>query len=478
MKLASYVLALSTCFFFCAKCFAIDSKTNKGTAPKNMKADEQKLAGIWSGQLTLPNSLNMPLVFRFTQKDGNYSGELESPSQSKERMAFDSVVIEKDGTIRAKLAKLLAEFTGHLDMNGTVLKGSWAQNGSSLPVSFKSVSEYVPLKHSQEPVAPFPYLTEELTFKSGDHQMAGTLTLPKASTKPAAVILIHGSGPHDRDENIFGHKPFLLIADQLSRNGIAVLRYDKRGCKKSTGDYAKSTSADFADDAVAAIDYLRSRSDIDGTRIGLIGHSEGGVVAPMVANRKPDEVKFVVLLAGTAFDGEHILIEQVKKLQSGSPAEAEKANLIARRTYEIIKKEPNNELAIEKIIAMRKESGMDDSKHPAELKRDLAGLTGPWYRFFISFDPAVELSKLKCPVLALNGEKDIQVLPDENLARIQECLKKAGNESVRIEKIPNTNHLFQTCKTGMPSEYSNIDETMSPAVLTLVTEWITKQVSK
>ncbi len=452
----------------------ISSKAPNKVVKKAMKATPHNIVGTWSGTLVLPNSLTMPLVFRFAELKGVYSGSLESPSQSSQQIDFDSVGQDENGNIHAKIAKLLAEFSGHLEEDGKVLKGTWTQNGQSMPASFKSVGEYSAKKHAQEPIPPFPYSSEDISFKSGDHQISGTITFPRGASNSPAIVLIHGSGPHDRDENILGHKPFLVLADHLTKNGIAVLRYDKRGCKKSTGNYSSATSADFADDAVAAVEFLKTRSEIDQKHIGLLGHSEGGVIAPMVANRMPNDISFVVLMAGSALTGEKILLGQVRAL-SANPTDATKELTLASKTYEILKAEPNNDKAMDKILLMRKEIGKDDSKNLADVKRDLAALTSPWYRYFISYDPSVELSKLKSPVLAINGDKDKQVLADENLARIKECLQSAGNTKVRIEKIPNTNHLMQTCATGMPQEYSATDETISPAVLKLISDWIKAQ---
>lgn len=453
------------------------------------KTDPQSIMGDWNGVLELGAGMTMPLVFRFKQAEQNaLSGTMESPSQSTKQIEFDHVTVSNDGDVSAKIEKLSAEFKGRFNKETGKLAGSWMQRGASISLSMAR-GAYAAPQRPQEPKPPFPYQSQNITFKNGDITLEGTLTLPENDSSKKgfpSVILLHGSGPHDRDETIFNHKPFLVIADHLTRNGIAVLRYDKRGCVKSTGTYKASNSADFASDGIAAINYLKSRPEIDPKRIGLIGHSEGGVLAPMIGAKNPDDVRFMILLAGSAINGEKILLSQIRDLGGGvSTPESTKKDLeLASKTYAIIKAEPDNEKAQAKIMQMRKDMGVDkeiaDAAERKErddnVKVSIEMITGPWYRFFLTYEPSTDLSKVKCPVLAINGDKDVQVAADENLPVIKASLESGGNKNIRIEKLSNINHLMQTSATGQPNEYSKIEETVSPKVLQIITDWINETI--
>jgi len=296
--------------------------------------------------------------------------------------------------------------------------------------------------------------------------------------------MVSGSGPQNRDEEILGHKPFLVIADHLTRNGIALFRYDDRGVGKSKGNFNSATTYNFANDAEAAIEFLIKNNNIDTNNIGIIGHSEGGMIAPLIASRN-SFVKFIVLLAGPGVSGEEILL-----LQQGliSRAEGTKEDYIKqgynlnKQIYKLLKKENDNTKAANKI---RKLYDNFIKKADNEQKMMLAGekeaviqqITSDWFRNFLTFDPSKYLIKTKCAVLALNGDKDLQVPADINLNAIEKYLKKAGNNNFEIKKYPNLNHLFQTSNTGALSEYGKIEETFSPLVLDDITLWI-KRVTK
>ena len=455
-----------------------------GAAEKTIIESTASIAGDWNGKLEIGAGMTMPLVFHFKQTESNsYVGSMKSPSQSTKLIDFDQVVISGD-EITAQIEKIDALFKGRLNKQTGTLTGTWAQRGSSIPLTMARGAYSAP-QRPQEPKAPFPYKTQNIDFKNRDITLAGTLTIPETNATGKAfpcAILLHGSGPHDRDETIFGHKPFLVLADYLTRNGIAVLRYDKRGCAKSTGNYKAATSADFANDGIAAINYLKTCPTIDPKRIGLIGHSEGGVLAPMIGAKEPDDVRFMVLLAASAINGEKILLSQIRDLGDGisTPASTKKDLELATKTYAIIKAEPDNEKAFQKIMAMRKEMGVDKEitdeterkERDSNIKVSIDMVTGPWYRFFLTHEPENDLSKVKCSVLAINGDKDLQVAADENLPVIKKALEAGGNKNIKIEKVPNINHLMQTSSTGHPNEYSKIEETISPKILKLITDWI------
>ncbi|HKK43231.1 MAG TPA: alpha/beta fold hydrolase, partial [Bacteroidales bacterium] len=312
-------------------------------------------------------------------------------------------------------------------------------------------------------------------------KLAGTLTVPEGKGPFPAVILITGSGPQNRNEELLGHKPFLVIADYLTRHGIVVLRYDDRGVGKSQGNYSNATSADLATDAEAAWEYLERQPLINHSRIGLIGHSEGGLIAPIVASEN-DSVAFIISLAGPGINGEKIILEQAQdigRLMGESEKKIREGTDINKKLYSILKKEKDNKLAEEKILATYREllgkqklSSEKTNKAVNELKATFGANTYTWFRYFITTNPAAFWKKVKCPVLALDGDKDLQVNAKQNLPAIKKALESSGNMKVETKMLPGLNHLFQHCKTGLPSEYTGIEETFSPEVLKIMAEWI------
>ena len=336
----------------------------------------------------------------------------------------------------------------------------------------------------QEPNIPYNYTSEDITFenpKANDIKLAGTLTLPKNVKQPAVAILISGSGPQNRNEEVFEHKPFLVLADYLTNNGIAVLRYDDRGIASSEGDFKTATSFDFATDVEAAINYLKSRSDIDPNKIGLIGHSEGGLIAPIVVSKNND-VAFIVLLAGSGVDGQEVLQSQSRKITKMMGATEETLDFnhtITSKAYEVIKKEKDVEKikkGIETSLSTYKEN-LGDSPYAAYINdaviNQLSGMaSNVWLTTFIRTSPEPYLSKTTCPVLAINGSKDVQVLAKLNLVGIESALKQANNKDVTIKELEGLNHLFQTAETGSAQEYAKIEETFSPTALVLIKDWI------
>lgn len=350
-------------------------------------------------------------------------------------------------------------------------------------------SEEPPL-NTREPKPPFPYKEQEVTFenRSLGVTLSGTLTMPFMHRPFPAVLLIAGSGPLDRDETFLGHKPFLVLADYLTRHGIAVLRMDKRGCGKSTGRYDLATSEDFASDVFAGIEYLKTRKEIRANQIGLIGHSEGGMIAPMVAAKSKD-IAFIVLMAGVSVKGEEILKEQtklLKHLEGASEKLIEEEILLLTQMFQVVKNEPDLEKADKLLreLCLKYARDFDTLKQEAkksagveidtEEYRDaqIRRLNTPWFRCFLNYDPTSFLKQVKVPVLALNGELDLQVLPEQNLPVIAKGLEEAGNTDYTIIKLPKINHLFQTCEIGSLEEYAKIEETISPGVLDIIAKWI------
>jgi pimeloyl-ACP methyl ester carboxylesterase len=329
-------------------------------------------------------------------------------------------------------------------------------------------------------VRPFPYREEEVTYRNEAAQirLAGTLTLPPGSGPFPAVLLITGSGAQDRDETIAGHKPFLLLSDTFTRRGLAVLRVDDRGVGGSDRGPLTATSQDFAGDVRGGVAYLRSRSEIDPARIGLLGHSEGGNIAVMVAADAP-EIAFIVMMAGAGISGDEILLLQAEalgRLQGASAAVVAWDRAIRERVYDLVKAESNGlpdearrRALIENSPAAPGDTGPSGQKLAATL---LQGASGSWFRHFLAYDPAPTISRVRCPVLAVIGDNDVQVPARENLPAIQAALKAGGNRDATVTNVPRLNHLFQTSVTGSPAEYATIEETIAPAALTLIADWI------
>nr|WP_295922656.1 alpha/beta hydrolase [uncultured Dyadobacter sp.] len=339
-------------------------------------------------------------------------------------------------------------------------------------------------QHPQEPSKPYPYYSEDIAFtnsKTGD-LLAGTLTLPGKVGMYPAVVLITGSGPQNRDEEVSGgHKPFLVLADHLTKQGIAVLRFDDRGVGKSTGDFATASSMDFADDVESAVEYLKTRKEIQRSKIGLIGHSEGGTIAPIVASRSKD-IDFITLLAAPGIRGDSIMLIQIgliAKTLGLSESEIALAKTISREAYEIVRNTENDNERNAKLATLAENAFQSFPKKlmPPNITKEqfvsqqVAAVTTPWWIFFLRHNPASSLAKVTCPVLALNGERDMQVTPKENLTAIGNSLKNV-NKRVTTKELPGLNHFFQECEECSPQEYAKLKQTFSPTALMEISTWI------
>jgi fermentation-respiration switch protein FrsA (DUF1100 family) len=301
-------------------------------------------------------------------------------------------------------------------------------------------------------------------------------------------VLITGSGPQNRDEEILGHRPFLVLSDYLTRQGIAVLRFDDRGVGGSTGNSSEATTEDFAGDVLAGVEYLKNRTEIDPNHIGLIGHSEGGLIAPIVAVQSSD-VAFIVMMAGPGLTGEEILYLQSDLIARAGGTNNEtiaRNEALMRSTFSVVKEEQDNTIAREEIrkllnnemANMSEEEKQHLGYSEANLDAQTQALLSPWMRFFLTYDPKPTLTKVKCPVLAINGEKDLQVPPEENLRAVENALKAGGNKDYTVKEMQGLNHLFQTAQTGSPTEYAKIEETISPAALEFIGNWILEHTQK
>ncbi|MFP5237088.1 MAG: alpha/beta hydrolase family protein [Acidobacteriota bacterium] len=428
--------------------------------------------GTWLGTLDL-GGMKLRVMFKITNTTDGLKGQMQSPDQGSGWMPVTSVT-RKDDVITIDMKTVGATFQGKLSADKQSITGTFTQMENEHPLTMKRLNNEakMELKRWQNPVKPYPYREEDVSYVSASNTLAGTLTIPPGKGPFPAVLLIAGSGPNNRDEALMGHKPFLVLSDYLTRRGIVVLRMDKRGVGKSKGNYATATTADFADDAQAGVSYLKTRPEVDAQKIGLIGHSEGGEIAPIVATRDRD-VAFIVLMAGPGVPGDQILAEQHRliELAGGTPAaKAAEDNANEKQLLAMVEKGADN-AALEK-----KMRDLSDGKIPeAQIGMQVKMLTSPWFRYFLTYDPATALRQVKCPVLVLNGSLDLQVPPAQNLPAIRKALTEAGNTHSEIVEVPGVNHLFQDAKTGTPGEYGQIEETMSPVVLAKIAVWVGEQ---
>ena len=445
-------------------------------------ASAQDITGKWHGVLNVQQT-QLRLVFHVTKTELGYSSTMDSPDQGAKDITVTSTTFE-NATLKFEVANLKIEYQGELK-DGEII-GTFHQAGHQFAMNLsREAIEKAVVRRPQEPTKPYPYYSEEVSFQNTGAQitLSGTLTLPKNGTDFPVVILISGSGPQNRDEEIVGHKPFLVIADHLTKNGIAVLRYDDRGVAQSSGDFKTATSADFATDVESAIAYLKTRKEINKNKIGLVGHSEGGLIAPMVASTSKD-VHFIVLLAAPGISGYDIILlqtELIKKANGTEESKVQKEVAFLKNSLDIVVK--GDDLA--EIKAVLKDSVLKQrSAQPDLLPEGMRAedvdtfvetFTTPWFQYFLKYDPTTSLENVKCPVLAIHGGKDLQVPPKENLTAIKNALTKGGNNNVTIKEFADLNHLFQEAQTGSPMEYQTIEQTFSPVALAAISTWIKTQ---
>lgn len=436
------------------------------------------VAGTWAGRLET-GMASLRIVFHLTPDSTGYAAALDSPDQGAFGIPAGPVT-QRGDSLTIAVPAVQGGYDGVV-RSDSLIEGTWRQMGSSLPLVLRR-GEAAALNRPQEPQPPYPYDEQEVRFAGGapDVELAGTLTRPRDGGPHPAVILVSGSGPQDRDEALVGHKPFKVLADHLTRRGIAVLRYDDRGVAESTGAFETAVTADFAADAAAAVAFLAAQDGI--AEVGVIGHSEGAMVAPMVA-QLADAVDFVVLLAPPAVPGDSLLVVQSRLIFEalGVPKPAVATYNEAQREVFRLARDPDADpAAIEATIAAGLDRlspeeqayfGVTDSTaRGALITQQAEMLRQPWMQSFLAYDPRPALAALDIPVLALFGGRDLQVPPDLNRPPLEEAL--AGNAAARIEVLPDLNHLFQTAATGLPTEYGQIEETFAPAALDLIADWI------
>ncbi|MBL4683983.1 MAG: alpha/beta hydrolase [Nannocystaceae bacterium] len=449
-----------------------ESKTDTEVEPKTDPKPGAAATRL-TGHVELPG--DQKLEFRATLQPGDdgYSGTIDIPMQGAKGIALSKVTVT-DSQIGFALENG-ATWKGTIGDDGKIAC-SFSQSGMEMKCSMVLADDaaFAALepKRLQTPVAPFPYDSKDIEWDAGEGvHLAGTVVTPKGAGPHPAVVFISGSGQQDRDETLLGHKPFAVLADKLARSGIASLRYDDRGAGKSTGDLTMLTMTLEADDAASALDQLRKTDGIDPKRIGIVGHSAGGVIGPIVAAKRPKDVAFLVLIAGTGVVGKALHKKQAEALMKagGAPqAEIDKASKTNEAVYKILASDKSEE---QRTAALREILGESGIEGPAA-DLQVAALNSVWFRDFLEHDPGPALEKTTCPVLVLNGELDMQVLAAQNVPAIEAALAKGGNTDITVERFPGFNHLLQAAKTGMPDEYATIETTMDPKAISVIDTWV------
>ena len=440
------------------------------------------LDGVWRGTLERDGTL-LELQLNTVTTPAGTQMTLDSISQAAYGIPVTDLIRDSN-TVRFRVPAANVTYEGALTISADAISGTWQRPGfDDAMVTFERVASAVtsPVR-PQDPVAPLPYREQDVRFDNPaaeDVWLAGTLTLPAGDGPFPAAILISGSGPQDRDETVWTHRPFAVLADHLTRQGIAVLRYDDRGYGESTGDFASGTSMDFATDAEAALAWLETHPEIDRSAIGLIGHSEGGLIAPVIAARN-ESVAFIVLLAGPGTTGQEVLLDQsIASARAAGRSEADLVSLqiLITQIMDAVRTAPDEAGARQALDALLTTEALAQLGATPEQKNLLINQNvRPWTRAFLRFDPAPHLAGVEQPVLALNGSLDIQVLAQPNLAGLRASL--AGNRDATIIELEGLNHMFQTARTGNVAEYAQIEETFNPDALELISDWITERFAR
>lgn len=466
-------LTFSMIFFF---------NTSAGTS------SDEIFLGVWKGDIQIAQQ-NVPVIFKISSsRNHEITATMDSPAQGVTDLPVSKVTINGD-QLTLEITVASAVYTGTYDHETHEVAGNWTQAGRKFNLTLTKEVSTSPEAAQAGANTKTSFLEEHIEFEnpSASIKLAGTLTLPKNKQADTAVVLITGSGPQGRDQSFMGHKTFKVLAEYLTEQGIAVLRFDDRGVGKSEGNFFAATSLDFATDVSAAVDYLKQQGKLKFSSIGLIGHSEGGLIAPLVASER-DDIAFIVMLAGPGISGREIAESQIERFLSFNGFSEETASagksITSALNSVVINNEDRTTLADDLSIAYTHAWNKLPENAQVALKKVGGGslsearrneLMLPWTKFFLKHDPAIYLSKLDMPILALHGGKDTQMRADRNLAAIQKSLKPETLKISSVQKIEEMNHLFQTANTGLISEYASIKETMSPIVLQTISEWIHRQ---
>jgi len=437
------------------------------------------LVGHWEGTIEIPGS-PMPVIVDLVYDGDSWNGTFTSPLQSAESLPLAGFRMKADEVL-FMIQGVPGEPTFKGKLEGGAIVGVFTQMDQRFPFKLGRGAVDLP-DRPQEPQRPLPYREEEVSYRSAEITLAGTLTIPPGEGPFPAALLISGSGPQNRDEEVFGHKPFFVLSDHLTRAGIAVLRVDDRGVGGSSGHLPSSSSADLAEDALAGVRFLQERGEIDARRIGLIGHSEGAMIAPLAASMS-DEVAFIVMLAGPGVPGDLVLVRQMELILRSAGQEKKRIKEILaaqRKLLDLVLADAEYDSVLEQMrklteyqmasdpVATRPSSEVLENR----LREETNNIMSTWFRFFLRHDPGKTLRKVEVPVLALFGELDLQVDPQQNLPKVEEALKAAGNADFTIKSLPGLNHLFQKADTGSIGEYATIEETIDPVALETINVWI------
>ena len=429
-----------------------------------------QIEGYWKGKIDL-GMQKLEMAFDISSTENGYSATLDVPAQGAHNIPVDETVF-RDNRLQLTMTAMGASYSGELKDN--LIEGEFSQRGMTFPLNLKRGEKETQQTRPQDPQPPFDYRIEEVRFTNAKegNTLTGTLTIPEGDGSFPAMVLVSGSGQQNRDEELMNHRPFWVIADYLTRNGIAVLRYDDRGVGGSEGEVLNATSMDFSYDAEAAFDYLRSRKEINAVQIGILGHSEGGIINFMVSARRP-EVAFLVSLAGSAVDGIQLLKAQQAAIlrASGMTEEAIQFSSNANaQMFDIIAASSDRIEADSLLRQLVKGWGYSEEL----IEQTVGELASPWMYYFLKYDPTEAIVKTNCPALLLNGSKDLQVVASQNLPAYEKIISEYGKTNMTLHEMPDLNHLFQHCETGSPNEYFNIDETISPEVLEMIVEFVKK----
>ena len=432
-----------------------------------------KVTGIWQGRLQFPG-FESRIAFQIVKSaHGQLTAVMLKPDENDDQIPVTRIKIENE-SIHFEIDSLKMTFDGKMDTPGQTIAGQWRQGQLAQPLTLRRVDKIEKPARPQTPRPPFPYHIKEVSFvnKAGRAVLAGTLTWPEQGTAFPALILISGGGKHDRDYTIARHKPFLVIADYLSRRGIAVLRFDERGADGSTGDRSQATIEDIALDVLAGVDLLKTNQYFKVSRIGLLGHSEGGMIAELAAAKSKD-VAFIITLGTPGLPGYEyqLQFEETSSRALGMNERRIKARLgFQKQVFDILLNEPDTAVARQKLDRLLSfiRPPLPAEKKKASLNRFLS----PWFRYNLDYDPAAVLQKLNCPVLAIFGEKDLHVPPARNADAVKAALQAGGNPDYSVLVLPDLNHFFQTNKEGIVFNYGKIEETISPEVLELIENWV------
>ncbi|MGL2992914.1 alpha/beta hydrolase family protein [Flavobacterium sp. TSSA_36] len=440
----------------------------------------QDIQGSWEGTLS-SQGRQLPLIFTIQKTGTVFQSTLDSPTQGAKGIPIQETIFVSN-ELQLNAPNMNLKYSGVL--NGSVIEGTFVQNGASLPLVLKKMKEGLKMvAHPQQPQPPFDYPIEEVTFVNpkDKNTLAGTLTLPKNKKEFPVVVLITGSGAQNRNSEIFNHQPFAVIAHDFAQKGIGVLRLDDRGVGGSSKGHPEDTSANFATDISAAVDFLASKGF---KNIGVLGHSEGGMIAPIVATQNK-KVQFVISLAGPGLPIDRMMLLQsqsVAKTQGATASQIAASTAFNEKVYAYIINYTGSNLKTDfqryikpEFDKLVQNQGLSESQNQDLMTQQTAAVTNPWFVYFLKFNPDLYWSKVKIPVLALNGSLDVQVKATENLAGIKASLEKAGNKKATIQELPGLNHLFQEAKTGSAAEYATIEQTISPTVLNTISDWILKR---